>query len=157
MKNIENILDNNYLKLEYLDAEVIVDNEDPDDAARLALEVWNDVKDNDIDNNDVGGSLWPQIQAKILEVVRDPDVQLEVREIIWEEYIPTLEIVGGYNNMNCPHKEDCNECTDEECLHGCHDCGYFDGGNCIHSGCSHIGCLGGECACDCSEWNDGRY
>lgn len=62
--------------------------------------------------------------------------------------------------VHCPHK--CGDCIGtelygESCAHGCHDCGYFDGGNCIHSGCSHVGCLGGECACDCGEWNDGRY
>lgn len=56
--------------------------------------------------------------------------------------------------MKCPHN--CNECINDECLHGCEDCGYFDGGNCIHV-LGHLGCSGGICAVDCSEWNDGRY
>lgn len=61
--------------------------------------------------------------------------------------------------VDCPHK--CGDCigTDlygEGCMHGCHDCGYFDGGNCIHSGSNHYGCYGGECACDCYEWDNGE-
>ena len=60
---------------------------------------------------------------------------------------------------DCPHK--CGDCIGteyygQECLHGCHDCGYFDGGNCIHSGSGHCGCLGGECAHDCYEWDNGE-
>ena len=60
---------------------------------------------------------------------------------------------------DCPHK--CGDCINteyygQECLHGCHDCGYFDGGNCIHSGSGHCGCLGGECAHDCNEWDNGE-
>ena len=60
---------------------------------------------------------------------------------------------------DCPHK--CGDCIGteyygQECLHGCGDCGYFDGGNCIHSGSNHCGCLGGECAHDCYEWDNGE-
>ena len=58
--------------------------------------------------------------------------------------------------MECPHINNCNECIDDECLHGCEDCGYFDGSTCVHV-LGHLGCLGGICATDCSEWNDGRY
>ena len=67
-----------------------------------------------------------------------------------------LTIIGG-DLVHCPHK--CGECINEpdDCMHGCHDCGYFDGGNCIHSGSPNCGCLDDYCACDCSEWNDGRY
>ena len=58
--------------------------------------------------------------------------------------------------INCPHK--CGDCLDieDDCAHGCHDCGYFDGGNCIHGGSDHCGCLGGECAHDCYEWDNGE-
>lgn len=60
---------------------------------------------------------------------------------------------------DCPHK--CGDCIGteyygQECLHGCGDCGHFDGGNCIHSGSNHYGCLGGECAHDCYEWDNGE-
>lgn len=60
---------------------------------------------------------------------------------------------------DCPHK--CGDCIGteyygQECLHGCGDCGYFDGGNCIHSGSYNCGNLGGECAHDCYEWDNGE-
>lgn len=93
MQDINNIKDNEYMdEYEYIDAELASDNLPDDDAHRIALEIWNDVKDNDIDNNDIGGSLWPQILHKILEEVKDEEIALEVREIIWEEHIPTLDL-----------------------------------------------------------------
>ena len=60
-------------------------------------------------------------------------------------------------NFDCPHKcGDCKGTEFEDCEHGCFDCGHFDGGSCIHSGSSHYGCYGNECACDCYEWEGGE-
>lgn len=61
---------------------------------------------------------------------------------------------------DCPHK--CGDCigTDlygEGCMHGCHDCGNNDGSTCLHPCSGSYGRDTCECACDCGEWNDGRY
>lgn len=86
------------------------------------------------------------------------DVADAADKIMTDKYTTAdgLTIIGG-DLVNCPHK--CGECINEpdECMHGCHDCGYFDGSNCIHSGSANCGCLDVYCACDCPDWNDGRY
>ena len=64
----------------------------------------------------------------------------------------------GDDIMDCPHK--CGDCIDSpyegECMHGCHDCGHYDGGNCLHSGSNNFGCYGDQCAADCYEWEGGE-
>lgn len=88
MKNIENVLDNEYMADEYLDAEVIVDNEDPTDTARIAHEIYEIVDGGYEDNGDVmDNGFWKQIQAQVQEDVRDPDVADEVLKIIKNEYL----------------------------------------------------------------------
>ena len=64
-------------------------------------------------------------------------------------------IIGG-EAMNCPHK--CGDCINDpdECLHGCHDCGYFDGSTCVHSGSYNCGKIDTQCAHDCYEWDNGE-
>ena len=95
MKDINFEKDNSTMKDEqYIDAEIICDNEDPNDCARIAHEVWDQVINNDNDTNDVGDSIWPQVLNVLQNKIHnglDEDVALEVREIIWENYIPEWE------------------------------------------------------------------
>ena len=161
MSDINKTLDNRYMNEEYLDAEIICDNKDPANCARIAHEIWDEVISNDKDTNDIGDSIWPQVLNVIQDRIQnglEEEIALEVREIIWENYVPEFENYINYiMNNECPHK--CGDCitSPDDCAHGCHDCGYFDGGNCVHSGSVNCGCLDGYCACDCPDWNDGRY
>ena len=94
MKNIDQTLDNGRMTEEYLDAEIIADNEDPNDAARIAHDVWEKVISGDEGNDDVGDSIWPQVLNQLQEEMHnglDEQVALEVREIIWEDYVPEWE------------------------------------------------------------------
>ena len=77
-------------------------------------------------------------------------------DIMKKKYTTTdgLTIIGD-EIMNCPHK--CGACigTDEYgvgCMHGCHDCGHWDGSTCLNGACSRCGHDTYECACDCNEW-----
>ena len=54
MKNIEYVLDNGKMTDEYIDAEIIADNEDPNDLARIAHEIAKCTED--IELTDVGAS-----------------------------------------------------------------------------------------------------
>ena len=61
--------------------------------------------------------------------------------------------------VDCPHK--CGDCIGteyygQECIHGCDDCGYFDGSNCVHSGSYNCGNCGDKCAYDCCDWDNGE-
>lgn len=146
MKDINKTLDNGYMTEEYLDAEIIADNDDGHNLARIA----HDINDAVGELTDVGASYraaWLDVLNKEYSYL-DTDEILQVVEILEKNYD---EI------MNCPHK--CGDCitSPDDCVHGCHDCGYFDGGNCVHSGSVNCGCLDGYCACDCPDWNDGRY
>ena len=146
MKDINETLDNGYMTEEYLDAEIIADNDDGHNLARVAHDINNDVGEL----TDVGASYrvaWLDVLNKEYSYL-DTDEMLKVIEILEDNYD---EI------KHCPHN--CDDCIDnpEECVHGCHDCGYFDGGNCVHSGSHHCGSCGEYAACECNEWNDGRY
>ena len=146
MKDINNVIDNNYLAFEYMDVEVIVDNDDGHNLARIAHEVNNKVGNL----TDVGASY----RAAWLDVLNKEYYKLDTDEML--EVITILENNYGGEDMECPHK--CGDCINNpgECMHGCEDCGHFDGSNCLHP-LGHYGCYGGECAYDCAEWNDGRY
>lgn len=146
MQNIDQILDNEYMTEEYLDAEIIADNDDGHNLARIAHEV-NDAVGT---LTDVGASY----RAAWLDVLSREYQYLDFDEL-WK-VISILENNYGGEGMECPHK--CGDCINDpdECVHGCDDCEYFDGGNCVHS-LGHYGSTGGYCAIDCSEWNDGRY
>ena len=88
MKDINFVKDNEYMTDEYLDAEIIVDNEDPNDAARIAHEIYEIVDGGYEDNGDVmDNGFWKQIQAQVQADVRDPDVADEVLKIIQNEYL----------------------------------------------------------------------
>ena len=59
MKNIDNVIDNNYLKFEYMDAEIITDNDDGHNLARIAHDINEMVEESFIDrpeNPDVGAT-----------------------------------------------------------------------------------------------------
>lgn len=88
MKDINFVKDNGKKTDEYLDAEIIVDNEDPNDAARIAHEIYEIVDGGYEDNGDVmDNGFWKQIQAQVQADVRDPDVANEVLKIIQNEYL----------------------------------------------------------------------
>ena len=91
MKDINNVLDNEYMTDEYLDEEIIADNIDPNDAARIAHDVWNAVLDHYVDTGNIGDSIWSAVLTQLNEDVKDEDVKIEVREILWEEYVPEWE------------------------------------------------------------------
>ena len=94
MKDINFVKDNGKKTDEYIDAEIICDNEDPSDYARIAHEIWEKVVANDNDTNDVGDSIWSQVLNVLQDEIQnglEEEAAIEVREIIWEEYVPAWE------------------------------------------------------------------
>lgn len=94
MKDINFVKDNSNMTDEYIDAEIICDNEDPANCARIAHEVWDEVISNDKNTNDVGDSIWSQVLNVLQNRIQnglEEEIALEVREIIWENYVPEWE------------------------------------------------------------------
>lgn len=85
--------------------------------------------------SDLAGTIRTYLDAKMEKHIGDDNVTILGKEV-----------------KDCPHK--CGDCVMDpgECIHGCDDCGHFDGGNCVHIGSSHCGCNGGLPAHDCGEW-----
>ena len=90
MKDITNIVDNKYMTDEYIDAELAVDNEDPNDLARIAHEIADSVDDWDTENLDVGSTEYYDL-CKYILVVEYPKLSSEdagkVLQIIRNEYL----------------------------------------------------------------------
>lgn len=94
MKDINFVKDNSNMTDEYIDAEIICDNENPDNYARIAHEVWDKVIGDVEGTGDVGDSIWPHVLNQLQEEMHNglpEDAALEVREIIWENYVPVWE------------------------------------------------------------------
>lgn len=86
MKQIDFVKDNGNMTDEYLDAEIICDNEDPNDLARIAHEVAICVED--IELTDVGASYRPLYFSMLREdyaYLTDSEMH-KVVEIIEENY-----------------------------------------------------------------------
>lgn len=84
MENIDTIKDNKYMKDEYIDQEVIADNNDNYDLARIAHKVQNDVPEL----TDIGAS-YREEYFKILNAEYrhlSPKEMHKVVEIIEENY-----------------------------------------------------------------------
>lgn len=56
MKNIDNIKDNEYMTDEYLDQEIIADNDDGHNLAHIAHEIVSFIEGSETDNMDVGAT-----------------------------------------------------------------------------------------------------
>lgn len=86
MKDINNVLDNEYMTEEYLDAEIIADNEDPNDLTRIAHEIATCTED--IELTDVGASYKDLYWSMLHEDYNylDDDDMYKVVKIIEENY-----------------------------------------------------------------------
>ena len=87
MKNIDFVKDNKYMTDEYIDAESIVDNEDPNNLARIAHEIATCTED--IELTDVGESyrsLYWSMLHEDYSYLNDDDMH-KVVEIIEENYL----------------------------------------------------------------------
>lgn len=90
MKDINFVKDNGNKTDEYLDAEIICDNEDPNDLVRIAHEIADYVDDWDTENLDVGSTEYYDL-CKYILVVEYPKLDSEdagkVLSIIRNEYL----------------------------------------------------------------------
>lgn len=86
MKDINFVKDNSKKTDEYLDAEIICDNEDPNDLIRIAHEVATCVEDTEL--TDVGASYRPLYFSMLREDYNylNPEDMHKVVEIIEENY-----------------------------------------------------------------------
>lgn len=82
-------------------------------------------------------------------------------------YIKKRDIIKAINEVKTlkeVQEAKCNICGEKcsgdadnaECNHGCEDCGYFDGNNCLNPQSNYYGCDGGICAADCINWEGGE-
>ena len=89
MKDINFVKDNSNKTDEYIDAEIICDNEDPNDLARIAHDIVGHADDWDTENLDVGSTEYYDL-CKFLLIVYYPKLDSEdsgeVLRIIRNEY-----------------------------------------------------------------------